>query len=303
MPLVVTGSIGIDTVHTPSGSAEEVLGGSCVYFAAGAGFFAPVRLVAAVGDDFDERHMNTLNAFPNVDLSGLERRAGSKTFRWTGRYLDNMNDRETIEVHLGVLGERPAPAPDSFRDSEFLFLANTDPVTQLEFLESFPNRRLAVADTMDLWIQTKRDELNSLLDHIDGLILNDSEAELLTEDPNAVRAARTIRERHDLGFVLVKKGEHGSILFHRRGMAALPAYPVERVIDPTGAGDSFAGGLMGYLAAVGRTDFEAIQAAMTHGTVISSFTIEAFSLDRLRQIGEAEIHKRMIEFARAVRVI
>lgn len=303
MPLVVTGSVGIDTIHTPSSSAAGVLGGSCTYFAAAASFFHPVRVVAAVGEDFDERFLDAIRTFPGVDLAGLETRTGSETFRWTGRYHANMNDRDTLEVDLGVLGEDPPPVPASFEDSQFVFLANAYPKNQLRFLESFPRRRLAVADTMDLWISTEREALNELLAAIDGLVLNDAEAEMLTEFTNPVKAALTIRKEHDLKFVVLKKGEHGCLLAHEEGMAVLPAFPVENVIDPTGAGDCFAGGMMGYLASINRTDFSSIQHALTHGTVISSFTVEAFSLDRLRQISIADIHRRMIQFARAVRVV
>jgi len=303
MPLVVTGSVGIDTIHTPASSAAEVLGGSCTYFAAAASFFHAVRVVAAVGEDFNERYLEALRSFPGVDLAGLEMRRGSETFRWTGRYHPNMNDRDTLEVDLGVLGEAPPPVPRSFEDSQFVFLANAYPKNQMQFLDAFPRRRLAVADTMDLWISTEREALSELLARIDGLVLNDSEAEMMTEISNPVKAALTIRERHDLKFVVLKKGEHGCLLAHEEGMAVLPAFPVENVIDPTGAGDCFAGGMMGYLASINRTDFASIQHALTHGTVISSFTVEAFSLDRLRQIGIADIHRRMIQFARAVRVV
>jgi sugar/nucleoside kinase (ribokinase family) len=184
-----------------------------------------------------------------------------------------------------------------------VFLANAYPANQMSFLESFPDRQLAVADTMDLWISTERDKLNELLDRIDGLVLNDSEAELMTEITNPVKAARVIVKRHNLDFVVVKKGEHGAILIHKDGVAALPAFPIENVIDPTGAGDCFAGGMMGYLANVGRTDFNAIQMALTHGTIASSFAIEAFSLDRLRDLSLGDIHKRMIEFAQVVRIV
>jgi len=303
MPLVVTGSVGIDTIHTPASSATEVLGGSCTYFAAAASFFHPVRVVAAVGGDFDPRCLEPIRAFPGVDLEGLETRKGSETFRWTGRYHSNMNDRDTLEVDLGVLGEAPPPVPRSFADSQYVFLANAFPRNQMHFLDSFPKRRLAVADTMDLWISTEREALNELLERIDGLVLNDSEAEMMTEISNPVKAAITIREKYNLKFVVLKKGEHGCLLAHEEGLAVLPAYPVESVIDPTRAGDCFAGGMMGYLASINRTDFSSIQQALTHGTVISSFTVEAFSLDRLRQIGIANIHARMIQFAHAVRVV
>ncbi len=303
MPLVVTGSVGIDTIHTQFSSAANVLGGSCTYFCAAASFFGPVRMVAAVGDDFDVRYREQIHAFQGVDARGLEIRPGAKTFRWTGRYHEDVNKRDTIEVHPGILAQAPPPVPPAFADSQFVFLANTHPANQAAFLNAFPTRRLTIADTMDLWITTQRDALDALLLKVDGLVLNDSESELLTGLPNPVRAAREIREKYCLKLVIIKKGEHGAMLFHELGTAALPAYPVENVVDPTGAGDSFAGAMMGCLAAANRTDFDGIQAALAYGTVLSSFTVEAFSLDRLRQITIADVHRRMLDFARAVRVV
>ena len=303
MPLVVTGSVGIDTVYTPSAAAQEVLGGSCTYFAAAASFLGPVRVVAAVGEDFDPRFLEFIKDFRGIDLSGLETRPGAKTFRWTGKYRENMDERDTLDVQVGVLGEAPPPVPAAFRDSHFVFLANGHPANQLQFLEAFPQRRLVVADTMDLWINTQRAALEALLQRVDGLVLNYSEAEMLAGHNNPVKAAHLIRERMGPTFVVVKKGEHGSLLVHQDGVAVLPAFPLENVIDPTGAGDSFAGGLMGHLSATQRIDFSAIQHALTFGTVLSSFTVEAFSLDRLRAITINEINDRMLHFARAVRVV
>jgi len=294
MPLIVTGSIGIDSVHTPTGTAEDVLGGSCVYFAAAASFFGPVRLVAAVGDDFPEHHIKTFEQF-NLDLAGLERRAGSKTFRWKGKYHENMNDRDTLEVDLNVLGERLPLVPESYRDSRHIFLANTHPAGQLELLANFPHRTLAVADTMDLWIETERDTLVELLKQIDGLVLNDSEALMLTEQSNTVRAAEKILEMGPK-FVVIKKGEHGAMLRHAQGQAVLPAYPARDVVDPTGAGDSFAGGMMGYLAATGDHSIDSLRTAMAYGTMVASYNIEAFSLDRMSQIQRTHIENRLAEY-------
>lgn len=303
MSLIVTGTIGIDTIHTPTGTAERVLGGSCAYFAAAASFHSPVRVVAAVGGDWPAEHRDLLMRFKNVNLDGLEIRLKSKTFAWGGRYLDDMNRRETLFTHLGVVEEKPPAVPPHFQDSQYVFLANTHPAVQMELLRHFPNRRLAVADTMDLWINVAHDELISLLGQIDGLALNYDEAEQLTETRNPISAARKILE---LGpsFVTVKKGEHGAILVHRDGVAVLPAYPaeLERVVDPTGAGDSFAGGMMGRLAALGTADFASIQAAMAWGTVTASFTIESFGLHRLTQITRADIEARLREFQAAARV-
>jgi len=303
MSLLVTGTIGIDTVETPTGRAERVLGGSCAYFAAAASFHAPVRVVAAVGGDWPKEHRAILQRFKNVDLSGLEVRPGSKTFAWGGKYFDNMNDRESLFTHLGVVEENPPRIPSEYKDSQWIFLANTHPSVQLQLLQHFPNRKFAVADTMDLWIKIARDELLQLLKHVDGVVLNYSEAEQLTGVRNAVTACKKIL---DFGptFAVNKKGEHGAILVHREGVATMPAYPAElhQVVDPTGAGDSFAGGMMGYLASLGRVDFQALQTSLAWGTVTASFTIESFGLDRLAQISRADIDGRMRLFQAAARV-
>ena len=303
MSLIVTGSIGIDTVHTPGDSAEGILGGSASYFAAAASFYTPVRIVAAVGGDWPADHRSILEGFDNICLGGLEQRQDSRTFAWGGRYFANMNERETLFTELGVLEEAPPPVPDAYRDSEYVFLANTHPEVQAELLSHFPDRKLAVADTMNLWINIAHSELLEVLKQVDGLLLNDSEAEQLTEITNPITAAHKIIE---LGptFVVVKKGEHGSVLVHRDGTATMPAYPAEhhQVVDPTGAGDAFAGGMMGHLAAVGMTDFRSIQTALGWGTVTASFAIESFGLDRLSQIDRKDIDARMREFQTATRV-
>src|SRR5262245_4338705 len=217
MPLLVTGTIGIDTVHTPTDRAEGILGGSAAYFAAAASFHAPVRVVAAVGGDWPKEHRAQLKRFPNVSLDGLQERPNSQTFAWGGRYFDNMNQRETLFTRLGVLEEEPPPVPGQYRDSQFIFLANTHPLVQAGLLAQFPRRKLAVADTMDLWINVAREELLDVLRRVDGLMINNAEAEQLTEITNAVSAARKIL---DLGptFVLIKKGEHGAVLVHRQGV-------------------------------------------------------------------------------------
>jgi sugar/nucleoside kinase (ribokinase family) len=304
MPLIVTGTIGIDTVITPTGHADKILGGSGTYFAAAASLYGPVRLVAAVGGDFPEQHRATLAKFPQIDTAGLEVRKASKTFAWGGKYLQNMNSRETLFTELGVLAEEPPKVPAGFRDSTFVFLANTHPAVQQGMLEQLPKRVLTVADTMDLWINTAKDGLLSLLKQIDGLVLNYDEAELLTGKANSVTAGRHIL---DLGprFVVVKKGEHGAILIHKQGVAALPAYPTENVVDPTGAGDSFAGGMMGSLASATAQDpgsFDSIRRALVHGTVVASFCIEQFSLGRLVGLTRADLDKRYDEYASMVRL-
>jgi cytidine kinase len=314
MSLIVTGTIGIDSVYTPTGKAEKVLGGSCTYFAAAASFYTPVRLVAAVGGDLSKQHRAVLKKFKGIDDSGLEVRPKSRTFAWGGEYSADMNSRKTLFTELGVLAEAPPKVPAHFADSRFVFLANSHPAVQLDLLSQLPARQLAVADTMDLWISTARPELEKLLNQVDGLVLNYDEAELYTGRKNPVTAARQMLNDHRNGrrglkFVVVKKGEHGAIIVHRDAIAALPAYPAEKVIDPTGAGDTFAGGMMGYLAATVQkrklrnpTDFALLQTAIAHGTVVASFNIESFTLSRLLKLKKPELAKRYKEFAGIVRV-
>lgn len=298
MSLIVTGSIGIDTVITPNDTAEEVLGGSCTYFAAAASFFTPVRLVAAVGEDFPDKLLGVFKHF-GVDTAGLEKRAGSKTFRWTGEYHANMNERDTKDVQLGVLAEELPPVPEQYKDSRYVFLANTHPAGQMALLDNFPNAEIVVADTMDLWINEANDELKALMKKLHGLVLNDSEAELLTGESNMIKAAEAIIAMGPK-FVVIKKGEHGCLLKHADGMGVMHAFPSANVVDPTGAGDSFAGGMMGYLAEVGRTDFKAIKRALAYGTIVASYNIESFTLGRLEEISRADIDRRLEEYADAV---
>jgi pfkB family carbohydrate kinase len=310
MSLIVTGSIGIDTVEAPAGKRERVLGGSATYFSASASFFAPVRLVAAVGGDFGADHKAVFDQFPEVCIAGLEHRPDSTTFAWGGRYHDDMNIRETLFTELGVLGEAPPPIPAAYRDSKYIFLANTHPAVQRQMVANFPDRTIAVADTMNLWIETAKDDLLALMKEIDGLVLNDQEAHQLTGERNPITAGRAIL---DMGptFAVIKKGEHGCVMVHRDGIAALPAYPAQKVIDPTGAGDSFAGGMMGHVAARHTKDgrgqaevsFDVLQEGLVRGTTIASFTIESFSLDRLADLDAKQLAGRLEEFQRIVRVV
>lgn len=306
MSLLVTGTIGIDTVVTPTGHAEKVLGGSCTYFAAAASFFGPVRLVAAVGGDFPADSRKTLDLFPSIDTQGLETRQGSKTFAWGGKYHANMNSRETLFTELGVLAEHPPKVPAAYADSKYLFLANSHPSVQAGMIDQVPNRSLTVADTMDLWINIAKPELLALLAKVDGLVLNYDEAELFTGKANSVTAGKHLLD-YGPRFVVIKKGEHGALLVHRDGLAAFPAFPTENVVDPTGAGDTFAGGMMGSIAATGAAgndpgSFDSIRRSLAHGTVVASFTIEAFSLDRLKKLSRKEIDARYGEYARMTRL-
>lgn len=298
MSLIVTGTIGIDSLHTPTGQAEDVLGGSCSYFAAAASFLTPVRVVGAVGGDWPEAHEQQLRSFKNISLDGLERRPGSQTFAWGGRYMDNMNRRETLFTRLGVLEEAPPKVPETYRDSRNVFLANTHPLVQMDLLAQFPNRAFAVCDTMDLWINIARADLKKLLQQVDGVIMNDEEAMQLTDERNVVTAGRRILADGPRSFVAVKKGEHGAILIHRDGVASIPAYPADaaQVVDPTGAGDTFAGGFMAHVARSGNRDFHTLRNAMAWGTVMASFTIESFGLDRLQKLTAEQIQERYDAF-------
>ncbi len=299
MSLVVTGSIGIDTVETPYGKREDVIGGSAIYFAYAASFFSPVRLVGVVGEDCPRSFFDIFEG-RDVDLGGLETRAGSKTFRWHGSYVDDMNEAVTIEVDLNVLAEQAPKVPQEYCDSRYVFLANTHPVLQQEMANNFPNARLLVADTMNLWIQTERAELVKLLGKIHGLVLNDGEARLLTEKKNLIEAARDVLKMGPK-FVVIKKGEHGCLMCTEADTFVLPAYPTERVVDPTGAGDSFAGGMMGYLATQnGSISPATLKRALAFGTVVASHTICDFSLAGLQKTSREQIDERWLAFKQAM---
>ncbi|HEV3342333.1 MAG TPA: PfkB family carbohydrate kinase [Pirellulales bacterium] len=296
MPLLVVGSIALDSVETPTDRRDDVLGGSAVYFSYAASYFTPVRLVGVVGEDWPPEHTELLTS-RGIDTSGLEVVPGAKTFRWRGKYLPNMNDRETLEVHLNVFGDFNPKLPEAFRASRFVFLANGSPTLQLRVLEQVPDAQLCVADTMDLWINIQHDELLALLKRLDGIVLNDSEARLLTDEENLVRAGHKVLE---LGpkFVVIKKGEHGAMFFSRDETYVMPAYPTAQVVDPTGAGDSFAGAMMGYLAECGSVEPGTLKKALAYGTVVASFNVEDFSLQRMRQIDRSHVDARLEEYRR-----
>lgn len=300
MTLLVTGSIGIDTVKTPYGARENCLGGAAVYFSMSAGFFTPVRFVGVIGSDcpFD---LAEVFADRDVDLRGLEIRAQSKTFRWAGTYHENMDDRTTDHVELNVLAEAPPKVPDEFKDSKFIFLANTAPILQQQLLEQIDEPAFVAVDTMNLWIQQYLDDLIALLAKIDCLIINEDEARMLTDQPNLIKAVQKIL---DMGpsVIVAKKGESGSIMCNTDGdIFILPAFPAANVKDPTGAGDSFAGGFMGYLAQCGKTDFETLKTAVAYGTVLASFTISDFSLDALASTDRAGIDNRLKKLQKITR--
>lgn len=292
MSLLVTGSIGIDTVRTPYGVSEDCLGGSAIYFSMAASFFGPVRLVGVIGDDcpFD---LAEVFAGRDVDLSGLEVRTKSKTFRWEGTYHNDMNTRTTDKLELNVLAGEPPSVPDKYRDSKFVFLANTKPALQLQLLGQVDKPVFVAADTMDCWIEGEPDDLNRLLGKIDCLIINEDEARMLAKEGNLIIAAKAIINMGPK-VAVIKKGEYGSLLCDSEGgMFLLPAYPADGVKDPTGAGDSFAGAFMGYLAKVGRADFESLKKAVVYGTAAASFAVGDFSLTGLTSISKEDIENRL----------
>jgi len=290
MSLLVVGSVGIDTVVTPTERREQVLGGSAVYFSYAASFFTPVSMVSVVGEDFPDAHRRLLKD-QGIDLAGLEVAKG-KTFRWTGRYHEDLNTRDTLEVDLNVFGTFDPKVPEKDKQAEFLFLANGAPAVQRKVLQQMKRRpKFIAADTMDLWINTARPELEKLIGEIDALVINDSEVRLMTRHRELLRAGRELLE---LGVptVIIKKGEHGALVVNKHGHFVVPAMPLEAVTDPTGAGDSFAGGIMGYLASTGDISAQGLRRAVAYGSVVASFTVEDFSLEMLCRIKRADIDKR-----------
>lgn len=294
--LLVVGSIAFDSIETPGGTVDNILGGSASHFSVAASYFTKPRLVGVVGEDFPDEHRSLFTS-RGIDTSGLTTAHG-ETFRWKGRYHTDMNTRDTLEVHLNVFGSFEPVLPDTFRDSTHVFLANGSPTLQARVLSQVRQPRAVFADTMDLWIETQRNDLLALLPRLDGLLLNDSEARLLTGEANLVRAGHAVR-RLGPKFVILKKGEHGAMLFSEDGVFVAPAYPSAEVVDPTGAGDAFAGGVLGHLAeAQESVSAPVLRRALAYGTVIGSLIVEAFGLDRLKRTDRSEIDGRLGDYRR-----
>jgi sugar/nucleoside kinase (ribokinase family) len=290
MSVLIVGSIALDTVKTPVEEHADLLGGSASYASLGASFFAPVKLVGIVGDDFPESEFDFWKA-RQIDASGVQRVPG-KTFRWSGEYAWDMNTRETRSVALNVFEDFRPNLPVAYRETEFVLLANIAPALQSHVLDQMKQPRFVVADTMDLWIETTRPDLDALLPRVDLLILNDSEARELTKETSLIKAGRKIRKAGPK-YVAIKKGEHGALLFGEDQFFSCGAYPLEDIHDPTGAGDTFAGGMAGYLASTpGVPDFPSLRRAVIYGSVLASFNVEAFSLERLRTLTMKEIRER-----------
>ena len=295
--LLVVGSVALDSVETPFGKAENVLGGSGTFFSAAASLLTPVQLVGVVGNDYPMDQLSALEK-RGVDLAGLEQADGS-SFRWRGRYRHDLNSAETIETHLGVFSHFSPKIPSQFKSAPFVFLANIDPRLQLDVLRQVNKPKLVACDTMNFWIESRRSDLVELLKHVDLITLNDGEARQLTEEANLVRAAKWILKRGPR-HVIIKKGEHGAFMFTNDSVFFAPAYPLESVFDPTGAGDSFAGGFMGYLARSGDISDANLRRAMIYGAALGSFAVEKFSIGRLLEVTPAEIVNRVAEFRQLV---
>ncbi len=293
--LLVVGSVALDTVKTPFGEGTDILGGSATYFSTSASFFTTVALIAVVGEDFPSQHVAFLKS-RGIDLSGLERRPGA-TFRWTGEYTHQLNEAHTLDTKLNVFETFRPKIPEAYRSPEVLFLGNIDPELQLDVLQKVERPALVACDTMNFWIHGKREALWKVLERVDVLIINDGEARALGQESNLVKVAKLVLSRGPK-HLIVKRGEYGALMFTGSQVFGAPAFPLEDVRDPTGAGDTFAGGFLGYLAATGNRSLEAMKQAIIFGSVMASFTVEAFSLDRLRILDYKEIQARYREFKR-----
>lgn len=289
MGIVVVGTVAFDTVETPFGKGENVLGGSATYFATSASFFTDVSLVAVVGEDFPEEHVAFLQS-RDINTDGLQRIPG-KTFHWTGRYGYDLNEAQTLDTQLNVLMDFRPDLPESYRNTDILFLANIDPDLQMEVLEQVRTPKLVACDTMNFWISSKPEALKKVLQKVDIVIINEGEARQFTGEANLVKAARQIIS---LGCkrLVIKRGEYGVLMFTADTVFAAPAYPLEEVFDPTGAGDTFAGGFMGYLANSGDLSEDGIRQAIIFGSVMASFNVEDFSLERMKRLEYREIEAR-----------
>ena len=297
MTVLVVGSVALDSVETPFGAAENVLGGSAVLFSSAASLLTPVQLVGVIGSDYPVDKLQPLAA-RGVDLAGLEKVDG-ESFRWRARYRHDLNVAETLETRLGVFSHFRPKIPAQFRKAPFVFLGNIDPRLQLDVLSQVDSPKLVACDTMNFWIESRRADLVKLLGHVHLITLNDAEARQLTEMANLVHAARWILN-HGPRYVIIKKGEHGAFMFTRDSVFFAPAYPLEQIFDPTGAGDSFAGGFIGYLAKTGDLSDANMRRAVVYGSAMGSFAVEKFSNERLMELTRAEVDKRVADFRKLV---
>jgi sugar/nucleoside kinase (ribokinase family) len=288
--LLIVGSVALDSVETPSGRVKNALGGAATYGAVAASLFCPVHLVGVVGEDFPAEHLEWLTS-RGIDLAGLQIVPGGRTFRWKGDYNDDLNQAVTHETQLGVFEHFEPHLPEHYRDAEFVFLANINPELQLATLDQVKKPRLVVCDTMNLWINLARYHVFEIFKRVDIAVLNDSEARMLTEEDSTIKAGRQILELGPRA-VIIKKGEHGALMFSAEGVFSAPCFPLETVTDPTGAGDSFAGALMGYLCASGDDSYENLKRAVVYGGAVASVTVQDFSLNSLKTLSKDEVEKR-----------
>ncbi|MGC9519194.1 MAG: PfkB family carbohydrate kinase [Desulfuromonadaceae bacterium] len=293
MSILAVGSMAFDSVETPFGKAEEVLGGSATYFSTAASFFTPVNLVAVVGHDFPEEHIDFLRQ-RGVNTDGISRNAG-RTFRWKGAYGYDLNEATTLDTQLNVLADFDPQLPEHYRDARYVFLGNIDPELQLNVLKQVIRPQIVACDSMNFWIEGKRDALLQTLKHVDILLINEAEVRQLAQEPNIVKAAQNVLSMGPATLV-VKQGEYGALMFTQHSVFSAPAYPLEAVFDPTGAGDSFAGGFMGYLSSVNNLSDEAVRQAIIFGSVMASFNVEEFSLERMRTLDIEQIRDRYRKF-------
>ena len=296
MSLLVVGSVAFDGIETPHGRVDRTLGGAASYFALAASHFAPVRMVAVVGEDFTDRDRAVFDG-RKIDLTGVDRVAG-KSFYWAGRYSQNMNERTTLTTELNVFAAFNPKLPAAYIDSRYIFLGNIDPTLQRSVLKQVRGKpKLVGLDTMNYWISGTNAELRETLKHVDILTINDDETRQLTSEHNLLRAAKHIFKMGP-STLIIKRGEHGAIMVHKNFLFSVPAYPLEEVVDPTGAGDTFAGGFMGYLAGIGRVNEQTLRSAMVYGSVLASFTVERFGVDRLAKVTRREIKARAHQFSK-----
>jgi len=297
--ILAVGTVAVDSIKTPRGSREKCFGGSASYFSYAASFFSKGKIVAVVGEDFPQEYFEVLKS-RNVDISGIEIKKGEKTFFWQGKYEGDMNTAQTLKTELNVLLSFD-PQFSEEDDQPILFLANIDPEIQLKAIHEKKGTEFTVVDTMNFWIENKLDFLKEIFTKVDAIIINEGEAELLTGKSNLIQAGEDLQKMGPK-IVVLKKGANGVILFHGEDFFALPAYPVRDVVDPTGAGDSFAGGMVGYLAQEGKNDFSTFKQAITWGTVVASFTVEGFSLERLKELDQASLESRKNQFLQMIQL-
>lgn len=295
MNLCVVGTLAYDTIETPFGRADDALGGSATYVATSASYFTqPVGIVGVVGNDFAKEALQFLES-RGADLSGVQIKEDGKTFRWSGRYHFDLNERDTLDTQLNVLADFDPVIPDHMRDAEFVCLGNFDPKLQLKVLDQMRKPKFVVCDTMNFWIEGAFDSLREVLSRVDCVIINDGEARMLSNDPNLIRSARMIMEMGP-HILIIKKGEHGALLFTGDSIFSAPAYPLENIFDPTGAGDTFAGGFIGYLARCGEVTDANLRRAVVYGSAMASFCVEQFSLDAIRDLSQEQIRERVDAF-------